>query len=212
MPRTTSSMPSVTRNEGTRNRVTNQPLTRPMATPMTMAMTNPTSMPRVVSLATVHMTTAVKPKTEPTERSNSPDVMSSVMAKAIMPSSGVKAMRLLMLPTEMKVADSSVKAMMAPISSAKGPASGCASSRRKRSPSDGFAAVAAAVMSLPRTGGSRLCPVVVTVVDRRRTRMAAPIDVRPWRRVHGADGRAVTRPRGWRRRRRRCQPRRAHRR
>ena len=104
-----------------------------MKTPTIMARKKPTSMPQVVSLATVHMMTAVKPKTEPTERSNSPAVMSSVMARAIMPSSGVKAMRLLMLPTEMKVADISVKTMMAPMRSANGPNSGLASVRFMRS-------------------------------------------------------------------------------
>ncbi len=39
----------------------------------------------------VHISTGEKPNSEPTERSNSPDVISSVIASAIRPSSTVKA-------------------------------------------------------------------------------------------------------------------------
>ncbi len=42
-PRTTSSMPRVTRNEGMRRRVVKRPLTRPMSTAMPRAMRKPTS-------------------------------------------------------------------------------------------------------------------------------------------------------------------------
>ena len=59
------------------------------------------------SLKSVHITTGEKPNTEPTERSNSPAVISSVMASAIMPSSGVKASRLPMLSIDRNVAFSS---------------------------------------------------------------------------------------------------------
>ena len=49
------------------------------------------------------MSTGEKPKTDPTERSNSPDVMSSVMASAMRPSSTVKVRMLLMFSGERKL-------------------------------------------------------------------------------------------------------------
>ena len=45
----------------------------------------------------VHISTGQNPNSEPTERSNSPDVISKVMASAISPSSTVKASMLPML-------------------------------------------------------------------------------------------------------------------
>ncbi len=59
------------------------------------ATTKPTSSEVTPALNSVHISTGEKPKTEPTERSNSPDVISSVMASAIRPSSTVKASVLL---------------------------------------------------------------------------------------------------------------------
>src|SRR5215207_4838249 len=103
VPRTTSSMPSVTRKDGIFSFVTNQPLTRPMKAATTSATTKPTSSEVTPALKSVHISTGEKPKTEPTERSNSPDVISSVMASAIRPSSTVKASVLLTFCGERKL-------------------------------------------------------------------------------------------------------------
>ena len=60
------------------------------------ATTKPTSSEVTPALNSVHISTGEKPNSEPTDRSNSPDVISSVMASAIRPSSTVKASVLLM--------------------------------------------------------------------------------------------------------------------
>ena len=52
------------------------------------------------ALKSAHITTGAKPKTEPTERSNSPEVIRSVMASAIRPSSTVKVSALPMLVSD----------------------------------------------------------------------------------------------------------------
>jgi len=83
-----------------RKRLTNQPLTNPIAIEIRIASTKPTSSDVRPALKNVHMTIAAKPKVEPTERSISPAANSIVMPRAIMPSSGVKASRLLMLVGE----------------------------------------------------------------------------------------------------------------
>ena len=70
------------------------------------------------------MMIGAKPKTEPTDRSNSPAVISSVIPKVIMPSSGVKANRLLMLLAERKAGDRAVKMMISTASKTSGPNSG----------------------------------------------------------------------------------------
>ena len=86
------------------------------------------------SLMSVHMSTAENPKTEPTERSNSPAVMSRVMPSAIMPSSAVNTSRLLKLPRRQVCrVESSENAMMARMSRPKGPASGWVRARRRPS-------------------------------------------------------------------------------
>ena len=54
------------------------------------------------ALNSVHITTGAKPNTEPTDRSNSPEVISSVIASAIRPSSTVKASVLQMLSSDRK--------------------------------------------------------------------------------------------------------------
>src|SRR5882757_6104724 len=91
VPRTTKSMPSVTRKDGILSWVTNQPLTSPMKAATTSATSRPVSSEVRPLLNSVHISTGEKPNSEPTERSNSPDVISSVMASAISPSSTVKA-------------------------------------------------------------------------------------------------------------------------
>ena len=53
-------------------------------------------------LNSVHISTGAKPKTEPTERSNSPAVISSVIASAMRPSSTVKVRVLETLSGERK--------------------------------------------------------------------------------------------------------------
>ena len=53
-------------------------------------------------MKSVHISTGEKPNTEPTERSNSPDVISSVIASAMRPSSTVKVSVLLMFSGDRK--------------------------------------------------------------------------------------------------------------
>src|ERR1700688_111881 len=65
-----------------------------------------------------------KPKTEPTDRSNSPAVMSSVIPSVIMPSSGVKANKLLILLVERKAGDRRVKTRISTASKTNAPTSG----------------------------------------------------------------------------------------
>ena len=65
-----------------------------------------------------------KPKTEPTERSNSPAVISSVIPKVIIPSSGVNANKLLMLLVERKAGARTVKTRISAPSKTSGPNSG----------------------------------------------------------------------------------------
>ena len=97
VPRTTSSMPSVTRKDGNL-----QPRDEPAVDEADQGRRpaarrrRPTSSEVTPPLKSVHISTGAKPNTEPTERSNSPDVISSVMASAIRPSSTVKASVLLM--------------------------------------------------------------------------------------------------------------------
>ena len=98
VPRTTSSMPSVTRNEGILSLVTNQPLTKPMKAAASSVARKASSSGRAPVLNSVHIITAEKPNTEPTERSNSPAVISSVIGRAIRPSSTVKVSVLPILP------------------------------------------------------------------------------------------------------------------
>jgi hypothetical protein len=83
-------------------------------------------------LKSVHITTGAKPKTEPTDRSNSPDVIRSVMASAISPSSTVKVSALPMLPSDRNVGLIAVKTISISTSSTKGPSSGLAISVRAR--------------------------------------------------------------------------------
>src|ERR1700686_3278367 len=70
------------------------------------------------------MMIGAKPKTEPTARSNSPAVISSVIPKVIMPSSGVKANKLLMLLVERKAGDRAVKTRISTTNKINGPNSG----------------------------------------------------------------------------------------
>ena len=65
-----------------------------------MATTNESSSGSDPALNSVHMITGVRPKSEPTDRSNSPDVISSVIASATRPSSTENASVLLMLSVD----------------------------------------------------------------------------------------------------------------
>jgi hypothetical protein len=56
-----------------------------------MATTNAASKDMIPALNRVHIRTGEKPNNEPTERSNSPAVIRSVMLSAMRPSSTVKA-------------------------------------------------------------------------------------------------------------------------
>src|SRR5207253_10306475 len=62
--------------------------------------------------------------TEPTDRSNSPEVISNVIPKVIMPSSGVKASKLLMLPGDRNAGVRTVKTTISHASRTNGPNSG----------------------------------------------------------------------------------------
>ncbi len=125
LPRTTRSIPNVTKNEGILSWVTNQPLNRPMNTAARIANKKPSSSDVTPSLKSVHMSTGAKPNTEPTDKSNSPAIISKVMARAIIPSSGIKASRLPRL-NALKYCpeDNTVKTTSSPTTNTKGPNSG----------------------------------------------------------------------------------------
>ncbi len=123
-------MPSVTRNEGIFSRVTNKPLTRPMRTAVTIAITKATPSEATPALKSVHISTGEKPKTEPTERSNSPAVMRRVMASAMKPISTVKISVLLMFRGERKSGLIDQKTRSSTTRSTNGPSSGLAMRRR----------------------------------------------------------------------------------
>ena len=95
-------MPSVTRKDGIFSRVTNQPLTRPIAAATAIAIANAVASETMPALNSVHISTGENPNTDPTDRSNSPDVISSVIASAIRPSSTVNARMLEMFCSERK--------------------------------------------------------------------------------------------------------------
>ena len=107
------------------SRVTNQPLTKPMNRLTAMATRKASSSGMAPLLNRVHMSTAEKPKTEPTERSNSPDVISKVIASAIRPSSTVKASVLLMFWSDRKPGLIDQKTTSSSASRTSGPNSGC---------------------------------------------------------------------------------------
>src|ERR1700743_2901941 len=78
------------------------------------------------------MTTGAKPNTEPTEESNAPAVMRSVMASAIRPSSTVKVSVLETLSGERNAELIAAKTAISRTSSTKGPNSGADMKRRRR--------------------------------------------------------------------------------
>src|ERR1700759_1731172 len=78
------------------------------------------------------MTTGAKPKTETTERSNSPAVMRSVMASAMRPSSTVKVSVLETLSGETKAGLIAAKIAISRIRRTRGPNSGAEMKRRRR--------------------------------------------------------------------------------
>ena len=91
-PRMKSAMPSVTRKEVMPIFATRTPLASPMRTASAdgrPASASSGASPRCST--SVYMTSGTKPKTLPTERSKMPAVSSSVMPRAMMPNSGMKA-------------------------------------------------------------------------------------------------------------------------
>src|SRR5437660_310278 len=124
VPRTTSSMPSVTRNEGIFSRVTNRPLIKPIRAATTRATTKATASEVRPPLNNVHISTGAKPNSEPTERSNSFAVISSVIASAINPSSTVNVSVLLTFRTDKKSGLIAVKTTSSTTSRTNGPNSG----------------------------------------------------------------------------------------
>ena len=103
-------------------------------------------------MKSVHISTGAKPKTEPTERSNSPEVISSVMASAIRPSSTVKASVLEMFCGERKLGLIAVKTTSSTTSSTSGPNSGRAIRRRimELFPSTSWGGARSGVVNLTR--------------------------------------------------------------
>ena len=145
LPRTTSSMPSVTRNDGIPSRVTKTPFTKPMQSATPIAIRNAGNSDMVPALNSAHITTGAKPKTEPTERSNSPEVISRVMASAIRPSSTVKVSALLTLVSDMNAGLMAVKTTSISTRSASGPNSGIATKSRTKPGVSGGATCGAAL-------------------------------------------------------------------
>ena len=86
----------------------------------------------VPALNSAHITTGAKPKTEPTERSNSPEVISRVMASAIRPSSTVKVSALPTLVSDMNAGLIAVKTTSISTRSTSGPNSGIATKSRTK--------------------------------------------------------------------------------
>ncbi len=122
-------MPSVTRKDGIFSAVTNQPFTQPI-TPATAIATRKATKSEVAPLLnSAHIRTGVRPKSEPTDRSNSPAVIKSVMASAIKPSSTEKASRFDTFWTDRKAGLIAVKTTISTISRIAGPASGRAKRR-----------------------------------------------------------------------------------
>src|SRR5215204_3273886 len=174
VPRTTSSMPSVTRNDGILSRVTNRPLTRPIKAATASATMNAVSSDVTPLLNKVHINTGVKPKSEPTDRSNSPDVISSVIASAIKPNSTVKASVLLMFCGDRKSGFTVVNTTISTTRSTSGPNSDRAISRSmsardfKGTPATGRGACTSGA-NRPRMRGSEgLFPRQDVVVSLRR--------------------------------------------
>ncbi len=113
------------------SRVTNSPLTSPISAATTRLIKNARPSEVRPALNSVHMTTGAKPNSEPTERSNSPAVMSSVMASAMSPSSTVKVSVLLILRTDRKSGLIAVKTASSSTSRTNGPNSGAETIRRR---------------------------------------------------------------------------------
>ena len=90
------------------------------------ATTKATSSEVTPALKSVHISTGEKPNSEPTERSNSPEVISSVIASAMRPSSTVKASVLEMFCGDRKSGLIAVKTTSSTTSRTNGPNSGLA--------------------------------------------------------------------------------------
>jgi hypothetical protein len=124
-------MPRVTRKDGILSRVTNSPLNSPISAAITRLITNATPSDVRPALNSVHMTTGANPNSDPTERSNSPAVIRSVIARAIRPSSTVKVRVLLMLRIERKSGLMAVKTASSSTNRTNGPNSGAETTRRR---------------------------------------------------------------------------------
>ena len=127
------------------SRVTKTPFTKPMQSATAIAIRNAGNSGMVPALNSAHITTGAKPKTEPTERSNSPDVIRSVMASAIRPSSTVKVSALPMLVSDRNAGLIAVKTTSISTRSTSGPNSGIATKRRTRPGVSGGATAGAAL-------------------------------------------------------------------
>ena len=94
--RAMKSMPSVVMNDGMAKRIVSQPLRKPIAAqaakPASIAGQNP--QPMVISTARLM---GISAKTEPTDRSNSPQIIRSVTPTATIAASGRKPSRPRML-------------------------------------------------------------------------------------------------------------------
>ena len=122
-------MPRVTRKDGIFSRVTKKPLKSPIPTAVSIAIRNESSSEAAPLLKSVHISTGANPKSEPTERSNSPAVIRSVIASAISPSSTVKVSVFEILSGERNDGLIHQKTTSSSTSSTSGPNSGMATKR-----------------------------------------------------------------------------------
>ncbi len=108
------------------SRVTKMPETIPITSATPRARRKAGTSAIVSVLNRVHITTGVNPNTEPTDRSNSPLVISKVIARAIRPSSTVKVNAFDMFVSDMKAGLIDVKTTSMTINRTRGPNSGIA--------------------------------------------------------------------------------------
>ena len=103
------SMPSVWMKAGMRKRTTTVPLTRPTSAPVSRPPRIATGTGSAAAVISLAETTAERPATEPTERSNSPATSSMVWPMAMMPTKETTRRMARTLRSEMKAGSIAVK-------------------------------------------------------------------------------------------------------
>ena len=101
-----NSMPSVWMKAGMRSLTTIRPLTRPTVAPTSMPPTIASGTGRAAAVISLALTTALKPATEPTDRSNSPPTRRIVCPIAMMPMKETTVRMARMLRSERKAGSS----------------------------------------------------------------------------------------------------------